>query len=156
MLITSHTAHGVLLHEATRACLHSILVQFRCGRCGAAAGRHMSELPRIGVRLHQGLAPGQCVALAQAAEAAGFASVWFAENPFDRGVLPAVSASAALTDRVQIGIGIVSPYTHHPAQIAMEFGAASEDIARTCHAHPTLPEAVKEAALAVAKRAINM
>jgi dihydrolipoamide dehydrogenase len=42
------------------------------------------------------------------------------------------------------------------AAVAMEFGAAAEDIARTCHAHPTLPEAVKEAALAVGKRAINM
>src|SRR3979409_1677305 len=42
------------------------------------------------------------------------------------------------------------------AAIAMEFGAASEDIARTCHAHPTLSEAVKEAALAVSKRALNM
>jgi dihydrolipoamide dehydrogenase len=42
------------------------------------------------------------------------------------------------------------------AAMAMEFGAAAEDIARTCHAHPTLPEAVKEAALAVDKRAINM
>jgi dihydrolipoamide dehydrogenase len=40
--------------------------------------------------------------------------------------------------------------------IAMEFGASSEDIARTCHAHPTLPEAVKEAALAVLKRPINL
>ncbi|WP_316353219.1 dihydrolipoyl dehydrogenase [Candidatus Trichorickettsia mobilis] len=37
----------------------------------------------------------------------------------------------------------------------MEFGGAAEDIARTCHAHPTLSEAVREAALAVAKRAIN-
>src|ERR1700733_9470897 len=41
------------------------------------------------------------------------------------------------------------------AAVAMEFGASSEDIARTCHAHPTLTEAIKEAALAVAKRAIN-
>ncbi len=41
------------------------------------------------------------------------------------------------------------------AAMAMEFGASAEDIARTCHAHPTLNEAVKEAALAVAKRAIN-
>ena len=41
------------------------------------------------------------------------------------------------------------------AAVAMEFGAAPEDIARTCHAHPTLTEAIKEAALAVAKRAIN-
>jgi dihydrolipoamide dehydrogenase len=42
------------------------------------------------------------------------------------------------------------------AAVAMEFGASAEDIARTCHAHPTLPEAVKEAALSVAKRAIHM
>jgi dihydrolipoamide dehydrogenase len=42
------------------------------------------------------------------------------------------------------------------AAVAMEFGASSEDIARTCHAHPTLSEAVKEAALAVHKRAINL
>ena len=40
--------------------------------------------------------------------------------------------------------------------MAMEFGASAEDIARTCHAHPTLPEAVKEAALAVAKRTLNL
>jgi len=40
--------------------------------------------------------------------------------------------------------------------LALEYGASSEDVARTCHAHPTLPEAVKEAALAVAKRAIHI
>jgi dihydrolipoamide dehydrogenase len=39
--------------------------------------------------------------------------------------------------------------------LAMEFGASAEDIARTCHAHPTLNEAVKESALAVAARAIH-
>jgi dihydrolipoamide dehydrogenase len=38
----------------------------------------------------------------------------------------------------------------------MEFGGSSEDLARTCHAHPTLSEAVREAALAVDKRAIHM
>jgi dihydrolipoamide dehydrogenase len=42
------------------------------------------------------------------------------------------------------------------AVLAMEFGASAEDIARTCHAHPTLSEAVKEAALAADKRAIHM
>ncbi|WP_425063692.1 dihydrolipoyl dehydrogenase [Pyruvatibacter mobilis] len=42
------------------------------------------------------------------------------------------------------------------AAVAMEFGASAEDIARTCHAHPTLSEAVKEAALAVDKRALHM
>ena len=39
--------------------------------------------------------------------------------------------------------------------VAMEFGASSEDIARTCHAHPTHTEAIKEAALAVDKRPIH-
>ena len=39
--------------------------------------------------------------------------------------------------------------------LAMEFGASSEDIARTCHAHPTHTEAIKEAALAVDKRPIH-
>jgi len=41
------------------------------------------------------------------------------------------------------------------AVAAMEFGATSEDVARTCHAHPTLAEALKEAALAVDGRAIH-
>jgi dihydrolipoamide dehydrogenase len=64
----------------------------------------------------------------------------------------------ASTDRV-LGVHILGADAGNmiaEAAVAMEFGAASEDIARTCHAHPTLPEAVKEAALAVAKRAINM
>ena len=64
----------------------------------------------------------------------------------------------AKTDRV-LGVHIVSSDAGNmiaEAAVAMEFGAAAEDIARTCHAHPTLPEAVKEAALAVAKRAIHM
>jgi dihydrolipoamide dehydrogenase len=64
----------------------------------------------------------------------------------------------AKTDRV-LGVHIVGADAGNmiaEAAIAMEFGASSEDIARTCHAHPTLPEAVKEAALAVDKRAIHM
>jgi dihydrolipoamide dehydrogenase len=64
----------------------------------------------------------------------------------------------AKTDRV-LGVHIVGADAGNmiaEAAVAMEFGAASEDIARTCHAHPTLTEAVKEAALAVNKRAISM
>jgi len=63
----------------------------------------------------------------------------------------------AKTDRV-LGVHILGPDAGNmigEAAIAMEFGASSEDIARTCHAHPTLTEAIKEAALAVGKRAIN-
>lgn len=64
----------------------------------------------------------------------------------------------AKTDRV-LGVHLVCADAGNmiaEAAIAMEFGASAEDIARTCHAHPTLPEAVKEAAMAVAKRAIHM
>jgi dihydrolipoamide dehydrogenase len=61
------------------------------------------------------------------------------------------------TDRV-LGVHILGSDAGNmigEAAVAMEFGASSEDIARTCHAHPTLSEAIKESALAVAKRAIN-
>lgn len=64
----------------------------------------------------------------------------------------------AKTDRV-LGVHIVGSDAGNmiaEAAVVMEFGGAAEDIARTCHAHPTLPEAVKEAAMAVAKRAIHM
>jgi len=62
------------------------------------------------------------------------------------------------TDRV-LGVHIIGADAGNmiaEAAIAMEFGAAAEDIARTCHAHPTLTEAVREAALAVDGRAIHM
>ena len=62
------------------------------------------------------------------------------------------------TDKV-LGVHIVGPDAGNliaELSLAMEFGASSEDIARTCHAHPTLTEAVKEAALAVDKRPIHM
>jgi dihydrolipoamide dehydrogenase len=64
----------------------------------------------------------------------------------------------ATTDRV-LGVHIVGSDAGNmiaEAAVLMEFGGSAEDLARTCHAHPTLPEAVKEAALAVAKRAIHM
>ncbi|MBS0247486.1 MAG: dihydrolipoyl dehydrogenase [Proteobacteria bacterium] len=64
----------------------------------------------------------------------------------------------AKTDRV-LGVHIVGSDAGNmiaEAAVVMEFGGAAEDIARTCHAHPTLPEAVKEAAMAVAKRAIHI
>ncbi len=63
----------------------------------------------------------------------------------------------ANTDRV-LGVHVVGPRAADliaEATLAMHLGAAAEDIARSCHAHPTLPEALKEAALAVAKRTLN-
>jgi dihydrolipoamide dehydrogenase len=61
------------------------------------------------------------------------------------------------TDKI-LGVHIIG---HHAGEmiaemsVAMEFGASSEDIARTCHAHPTFSEAIKEAALSVEKRQIH-
>ena len=63
----------------------------------------------------------------------------------------------AQTDKV-LGAHIIGPHAGEliaEIGVAMEFGASAEDIARTCHAHPTFSEAVKEAALSVDKRAIH-
>ena len=63
----------------------------------------------------------------------------------------------ARTDRI-LGVHIVGPRAGDviaEAVVAMEFSASSEDLARTCHAHPTLEEALKEASLAVEGRSIN-
>jgi dihydrolipoamide dehydrogenase len=62
------------------------------------------------------------------------------------------------TDRI-LGVHIIGANASEliaEAAVIMEFGGSAEDLARTCHAHPTLSEAVKEAALSVAKRAIHM
>ena len=63
----------------------------------------------------------------------------------------------SVTDKV-LGVHIIGPHCGDmiaEMALAMEFGASSEDIARTCHAHPTHTEAIKEAALAVDKRPIH-
>lgn len=62
------------------------------------------------------------------------------------------------TDRV-LGVHMIGPHVGEliaEAGVIMEFGGSAEDLARTCHAHPTLAEAVKEAALSVAGRAVHM
>src|SRR4030095_7660257 len=64
----------------------------------------------------------------------------------------------AKTDRI-LGVHIIGPYASElisEAVVAMEFGAASEDLARICHAHPSLSEATKEAALAVHGRTLHI
>ncbi len=63
----------------------------------------------------------------------------------------------AATDRV-LGchiVGVNAGELIHEVAVLMEFGGSAEDLARTCHAHPTLSEAVKEAAMAVASRSIH-
>jgi dihydrolipoamide dehydrogenase len=77
-------------------------------------------------------------------------------NGFTEGFVKILAESE--TDRV-LGVHIIGPDAGTliaEAALAKEFGASAEDIARTCHAHPTLSEAVKEAALAVDGRAIHI
>jgi dihydrolipoyl dehydrogenase len=64
----------------------------------------------------------------------------------------------AATDRI-LGMHVIGPLASEliaEGVVAMEFGASSEDLARICHAHPSLSEATKEAALAVDKRTLNL
>jgi dihydrolipoamide dehydrogenase len=64
----------------------------------------------------------------------------------------------AATDRI-LGMHVIGPMASEliaEGVVAMEFGAASEDLARICHAHPSLSEATKEAALAVDRRTLNL
>jgi 5,10-methylenetetrahydromethanopterin reductase len=86
----------------------------------------MNRIPDISIRVHGGMTPGSCVAFAKAADAAGFVSVWFAENAFARGILPAAAACAVATERLQIGAGVFNPFSRHPTMMAMEIGALDE------------------------------
>ena len=86
----------------------------------------MDKYPRLSLRLHGGLTPQQCVAQARAAEETGLHGVWFAENPFNRGILPAAAACAVATRTIKIAPGVFSPYNRHPTLIAMEIGALDE------------------------------
>jgi len=66
--------------------------------------------------------------------------------------------ACASSDRI-LGVHMIGPHVGEmiaEAAVIMEFSGSAEDLARTCHAHPTLTEAVKEAALAVAKRPIHI
>ncbi len=76
-------------------------------------------------------------------------------NSDDAGFVKIIAHSE--TDKI-LGVHIIGAEAGnliHEAVLAMEYGGSSEDIARTCHAHPTLNEAIKEAALAVLGRAIH-
>jgi dihydrolipoamide dehydrogenase len=109
----------------------------------ASIGKSEEELKAAGVAYHTGKFPFT---------ANGRAKVNMQTDGFVK------ILADAKTDRV-LGVHILGPDAGNmiaEAAVAMEFGASSEDIARTCHAHPTLTEAVKEAAMAVEKRSIHM
>jgi 5,10-methylenetetrahydromethanopterin reductase len=86
----------------------------------------MSRLPNISLRLHGGISAAECIELARAAETAEFAGIWFAENAFARGTLPAAAACAMATQRIAINAGVFNPFSRHPTMMAMEIGALDE------------------------------
>jgi dihydrolipoamide dehydrogenase len=109
----------------------------------ASVGKTEDELEAAGVEYRKGSFPFLANARARAlASTDGFVKI----------------LADAKTDRV-LGVHIIGPRAGDliaEAAVAMEFGASSEDIARSCHAHPTLAEVVKEAALAVDGRTRNI
>lgn len=108
----------------------------------ASVGRTEEELQKAGITYSKGLFPFLASGRARAlGETEGRVKV----------------LADATTDRV-LGVHILGPHAGDliaEAAVAMTFHASAEDIARSCHAHPTLAEALKEAAMAVSNRAIH-
>ena len=77
----------------------------------------------LGVALRGHDLPGRTTDLARAAERAGLGSLWIIEDYFDPGAYALAGAAAAVTERIVIGLGVVNPYTRHPALVAMETAA---------------------------------
>src|SRR5262245_35357301 len=86
----------------------------------------MSQMPRIALRVHGSVPVQACAEQARAAERAGFSTLWFAENPFGRGALSALTASALGTKEIRLGVGVFNPFNRHPTLIAMEMAALDE------------------------------
>jgi dihydrolipoamide dehydrogenase len=109
----------------------------------ASVGKTEEELKEAGIKFNSGKFPFTANGRAKVnRQTEGFVKVLADEK----------------TDRV-LGVHIVGPDAGNmiaEAAVLMEFGGSAEDLARTCHAHPTLTEAIKEAAMAVGKRAIHM
>lgn len=82
---------------------------------------------RFSLRLNNDLALPEYIALAQAAEAAGFDQLWISNDLFLRSNLVILPAIALATRRIQIGTGILNPYTINPAEIAM-FAATMDEL----------------------------
>jgi len=82
--------------------------------------------PKLAIRLHSAMEARRSAELARCAEENGFSAIWFAENPYQRGVLPAITACALATESIELGIGVFNPYNRHPTLMAMEIGALDE------------------------------
>src|SRR5215470_16655353 len=77
----------------------------------------------LGVALIGAKAPSRCTEWARAAERAGLGSIWIIEDYFHPGAFTLAGAVATVTERITLGLGVVNPYTRHPAVLAMETAA---------------------------------
>jgi len=81
---------------------------------------------KLGIRIAGARPAEEAVELAVAAEAAGFHDVWLTEDYLERGIFSIAGAIAVATSHVRVGLGIVNPFTRHPALIAMEAAGLDE------------------------------
>ncbi len=86
----------------------------------------MKGFKELGVAMTGVFPVKEAVELAQVAEKSGLGSAWFAEDYFFRGGIPYMAAAAMATEKIRIGLGVVNPYSRHPALIAMEFATLDE------------------------------
>ncbi len=92
----------------------------------------MNGFKEFGVAMTGVFPVREAVELAKTAEKLGFGSVWFAEDYFFRGGIPYITAAGMVTDKIRIGLGVINPYTRHPALIAMEFATVDELTNKRC------------------------
>lgn len=85
----------------------------------------MTKVKEFGVGF-ENLHAREFVRNAKLAEELGFGTWWVPEDYFFRGAFSLAAAAASATSRIKIGIGVLNPYTRHPAMTAMEFGALDE------------------------------
>lgn len=86
----------------------------------------MKGFKELGVAMTGIFPVTDAVELARVAESSGLGSAWFAEDYFFRGGIPYMAATAMATEKIRIGLGVVNPYSRHPALIAMEFATLDE------------------------------
>ena len=86
----------------------------------------MKGFKELGVAMTGVFPVHEAVELARVAEKSGLGSAWFAEDYFFRGGIPYMAAAAMATEKIRIGLGVVNPYSRHPALIAMEFATLDE------------------------------
>ena len=86
----------------------------------------MKGFKELGVAMTGVIPVNEAVELARVAEQSGLGSAWFAEDYFFRGGIPYMAAAAMATEKLRIGLGVVNPFSRHPALIAMEFATLDE------------------------------